>query len=266
MTRIRFGLIFSATLALLALSHGGAQALDPSGKAVGVVPSADAAGASGRRVLRVDGDIFAGDKVQTGPQGEAQILFKDQTRLVVGPNALMTIDSFVFDESNTARKITLNAAKGAFRFITGNSQKQAYSINTPAAAIGVRGTRFDFTVAANGELTFALFDGEVRMCTRDGRCRNIRGTCAVVVAAPGNAIPPSIRGDQRDPALIRRLPYVTDQSRLRRDFRVNAAGCTSRDGTAKREDREDQVREQRSPSRGSGGGEGGGTGDGETPR
>ncbi len=43
----------------------------------------------------------------------------------------MTIDAFAFDERNTARKITMNATKGAFRFITGNSEKQAYTINLP---------------------------------------------------------------------------------------------------------------------------------------
>ncbi len=99
-----------------------------------------------------------GDKVQTGPGGEAQIQFKDATKLVVGPNSSMTIDAFVFDESNTARKVTMNATKGAFRFITGSSAKQAYTINTPTATIGVRGTRFDFTVAGNGEMTFAIFE------------------------------------------------------------------------------------------------------------
>ncbi len=155
------------------------------------MPAAAAAGTTGRRTLQVDGDVFMGDKVQTGPGGEAQIQFKDATKLVVGPNSSMTIDAFVFDESNTARKVTMNATKGAFRFITGTSAKQAYTINTPTATIGVRGTRFDFTVAGNGEMTFAIFEGQARVCDRAGVCRDVRGGCEVVITPPGGGVQPA---------------------------------------------------------------------------
>ncbi|HEY5081755.1 MAG TPA: FecR domain-containing protein [Bauldia sp.] len=36
--------------------------------------------------------------------------------------------------------------RGAFRFLTGGSPKDAYSINTPMATIAVRGTEFDLDV------------------------------------------------------------------------------------------------------------------------
>ncbi|MDF2995807.1 MAG: hypothetical protein K0R27_1444, partial [Xanthobacteraceae bacterium] len=178
--------------------------------AVYVVPAAAAAGTTGRRTLQVDGDVFMGDKVQTGPGGEAQIQFKDATKLVVGPNSSMTIDAFVFDERNTARKITMNAAKGAFRFITGNSEKQAYTINTPTATIGIRGTRFDFSVAGNGEMTFALFDGQARVCDRAGNCRDVRGNCEVVVTPPGGGVDPAAWS----PSVAGRFPYVQSQDSL----------------------------------------------------
>jgi hypothetical protein len=45
----------------------------------------------------------------------------------------------VFSDSDTARNISINAVRGAFRFITGKSPKDAYSITTPTATIGVRG-------------------------------------------------------------------------------------------------------------------------------
>jgi hypothetical protein len=51
----------------------------------------------------------------------------------------MIIDAFVFADDNTARNISINAVKGAFRFITGKSPKDVYSITTPTATIGVRG-------------------------------------------------------------------------------------------------------------------------------
>jgi hypothetical protein len=67
------------------------------------------------------------------------VKFRDETKLVVGPNSTMVIDAFVFSDQNTARQISINAVKGAFRFITGKSPKDVYSITTPTATIGVRG-------------------------------------------------------------------------------------------------------------------------------
>ncbi len=212
----------ASPLAVTTLDH--ARAVSPSGTAVSVVPAAAAAGSTGRRTLQVDGDVFMGDKVQTGPGGEAQIQFKDSTKLVVGPNSSMTIDAFVFDENNKARKITMNAAKGAFRFITGTSQKQAYSINTPTSTIGIRGTRFDFTVAGNGEMTFALFEGQARVCDRAGNCRDVRGGCEVVVTPPRGGVEPANWGAP----IAAKFPYVSSQDSLLPAFRVNVSSCANR--------------------------------------
>jgi hypothetical protein len=222
--------MFASVLAFAAVDP--AHAITPSGVAVSVVPAAAAAGTTGRRTLQVDGDVFMGDKVQTGPGGEAQIQFKDATKLVVGPNSSMTIDAFVFDESNTARKVTMNATKGAFRFITGSSAKQAYTINTPTATIGVRGTRFDFTVAGNGEMTFAIFEGQARVCDRAGVCRDVRGGCEVVITPPGGGVEPANWGAP----VAAKFPYVESQDSLLPAFRVNTAGCNGRGGAVRERD------------------------------
>jgi hypothetical protein len=76
-----------------------------------------------------------GDVVATSARGSAQIRFVDNTKLVVGPNSQVTIDSFVF-QGRSAKNFSLEAAQGTFRFITGVSAKNAYSIKTPSATIG----------------------------------------------------------------------------------------------------------------------------------
>ncbi|HWT31047.1 MAG TPA: hypothetical protein VN240_08495, partial [Propylenella sp.] len=100
MSSLRFFAFFAVCSALTLPDR--ASALEPSGTTVAVVQSAAAAGAVGRRVLRVQGPVFMGDRIQTGSVGEAQIEFRDDTRLVVGPRSLLTIDSFVFSENNRA--------------------------------------------------------------------------------------------------------------------------------------------------------------------
>ncbi len=131
---------FASALLVSCLLAGASPAFaDPSGIVLAVIQQSEADGETGKRVLMPEKPIYSGDRIVTGPIGEAQIRFRDNTRLVVGPNSTMVIDAFVFDDSDTARQISINAVKGAFRFITGNSPKDAYKINTPTSTIGVRG-------------------------------------------------------------------------------------------------------------------------------
>jgi hypothetical protein len=127
------------TAALVAVGVSGAVRAGPSGVVLAVVQSSEADGDTGRRTLAVEAPVYSGDHIITGPTGEAQVKFRDDTKLVVGPNSMMVIDAFVFENNDSARQISINAVRGAFRFITGKSPKDAYSITTPTATIGVRG-------------------------------------------------------------------------------------------------------------------------------
>src|SRR5690242_6260205 len=103
-------------VASLCVAAGSGQAIEPSGTAVAVVQSADVDAATGRYLLSVSAPVFSGDRIRTGAGGEAQLRFRDQTKMVVGPNSLLLIDKFVFDDASTARSISINAVRGAFRF------------------------------------------------------------------------------------------------------------------------------------------------------
>ena len=138
MTSLRTAVVGIAAFAA-ALVVAPVVVAQPSGVVLAVVQQSEIDTATGRRVLVQEAAVFSGDRIITGPGGEAQVKFRDDTRLVVGPNSMMTIDAFVFNDDDTARQISINAVRGAFRFITGNSPKDAYSITTPTATIGVRG-------------------------------------------------------------------------------------------------------------------------------
>jgi hypothetical protein len=111
----------------------------PSGIVIAVVQQARIDGQTGVKTLFPEAPVFSGDEIITDAIGEAQIRFRDNTKLVVGPNSMMVIDAFVFNDDDTARQISISAVRGAFRFISGNSPKDAYSIKTPTATIGIRG-------------------------------------------------------------------------------------------------------------------------------
>jgi hypothetical protein len=200
-------------------------ALEPSGTAVEVNRNASASGTAGARELISAGPVFMGDEVRTDPNGRAQIRFVDDTKLVVGPNSRIEIDSFVFDADRTASKVGIDVVKGAFRFISGTSPSQAYSIRTPTMTIGVRGTVFDVAVRAGGESAIALYEGAARVCDAGGQCIDIQGGCTIVVVPPGGGLSPLGAGAERRRRLAAFFPFASQQQGLAPGFRVDASAC-----------------------------------------
>ncbi len=127
------------TAAMIAAMPGMALAA-AAGSALGVDPAADAALNNETRTLVVGSDIFIGDLVQTGPRGQVQIMFADNTELVVGPSSALLIEDYLLRNDGSAGKLAVDMLSGAFRFSTGDSAKSRYVIGTPTGTIGVRGT------------------------------------------------------------------------------------------------------------------------------
>ena len=121
------------------------------------------------------------ESVRTGASGEARLRFVDATDLAIGPGSTVKLDRFVFAGGGTASSVVMSAARGAFRFTTGNSAHEAYRIVTPAAVIGVRGTQFSFTIR-NGRLNLDVLAGVVIVCPRG------KGPAACVEARPGESV------------------------------------------------------------------------------
>jgi FecR protein len=101
-------------------------------------------GGSGR--LGVGDQLFRDEVVHTGAESAAKLVFLDSTNLALGPTSRVVLDRFIYDPSRSSEGMAVKLAKGVFRFTTGVLQKDAYSITTPTAAIGVRGTVLDISV------------------------------------------------------------------------------------------------------------------------
>src|SRR3569832_1307466 len=149
-----------AAAAFAASVSGAALADNPAGSAKGVNPAAAADLAGATRTLVVGSDVFIGDVVNTGPKGQVQILFADNTKLVVGPQSSLKIDDYLLRNNGDAGKFVVDMLSGSFRFATGNGPKDKYVINTPTGTIGVRGTRFDvwvgFDPSTKQEVTYIM--------------------------------------------------------------------------------------------------------------
>lgn len=198
-----------------------------SGVAVKVRQAADIGRSGGQLMLREQAPVFLGDVIKTGPVGEAQIRLSDDTRLVVGPNSLMTIDRYVLASNNTADQVTLNTFRGAFRFIGGDNRVDAYTINTPTATIGLRGTQLDWSVGDWGTALAVFGDGVADFCDRDRRnvCERTVTDCEVTVRLPTTNIQRIAEGPEHVEALVSLFPFVVDQRQLGFEFQVDIDDC-----------------------------------------
>ena len=122
------------------------------------------------RKLREGDGIHANEVVETAPEALGEFELNDKTKLALGPGSKLVLDKFVYDPNKGTARIALNLAKGAFRFMTGNSPKAAYQIKLPSASLTVRGTIFDAFVDARGEVALLLIEGAVEICAR-GTCK-----------------------------------------------------------------------------------------------
>ncbi len=146
--------------------------------------SRELAGAAGP--LAVGDAVYRNEVVKTGVDSTAKLVFLDSTNLAVGPTSRIVLDRFVYEGDPSAEKVAVGLAKGVFRFTTGNLDKKAYTITTPTAAIGVRGTVLDIAVRS-ADTRVTLVDGLALVCPRkaigfDQQARN----CAAAFGGTGN--------------------------------------------------------------------------------
>jgi len=103
--------------------------------------------------------IQTNDKIET-KNGKVKIVFKDNTTVSVTEHSSLVIDDFVFDPKNAqGGKLGLKATGGAVRYVSGaiaGANPNSVKINTPTAAIAVRGTDFVMAVNETGASTVIL--------------------------------------------------------------------------------------------------------------
>ena len=76
------------------------------------------------RLLNVGDNIYLNDKLRSTDKGSAQLMFLDKSALTISPDSVVMIDKFVYDPAAKDGAMTLNGAKGAFRFIGGALTKK----------------------------------------------------------------------------------------------------------------------------------------------
>ena len=184
---LRHCVLFISALGLAAwLAAGPARAQTRVGEAAVIQNEVVRVMGSAASQINVGDGVNRDEIVRTGLDSAARLVMADSTNLSLGPNATIKLDRTVFDDEHSYREIAIRLTTGAFRFVTGHSDKTAYKIATPLATIGVRGTVLDI-LSQPGRTIVVLQEGGSRVCTTAGQCIELLlpGDTAIITSTGG---------------------------------------------------------------------------------
>ena len=141
---------------------------------------------SGGTQINVGDAVLRNETVRTGASSAARLVMIDSTNLSLGANSTITLDRTVFNDEHSYKDVTIRMTTGAFRFVTGHSDKNAYKITTGLATIGIRGTTLDI-LAQRGRSLVALQAGAATVCTTNFQCIQLTqpGDTAIITSVGG---------------------------------------------------------------------------------
>src|ERR1700736_5439837 len=171
----------------VALAAGPVHAQTRVGEAAVVKNEVVRVAASATTQINVGDGLLRDEVVRTGLDSATRLVMADSTNLSLGPNATLKLDRAVFDDEHHYRDVAVRLTSGAFRFVTGHSEKAAYKITTPLATIGVRGTILDILSQPRGPTIVNLQEGAASVCTLAFDCIQLTqpGDTAIITVSGG---------------------------------------------------------------------------------
>jgi hypothetical protein len=147
-----------------------------------------------RRSLKRGDGVFQNELIATGQGASAQVLFNDETALTIGPNAQVILDSFVYDPNKRSGAMTIRAMTGAFRFVSGSAPKGSYTIETPVASVGIRGSIIHIVIQGRW-LWVSVTEGSAIVCIGANSCVTLDKPGTYAVTNGAQTSPPQSKND-----------------------------------------------------------------------
>ena len=147
-TATQMSAVLPLVLALAAvLQAGNAFAADPVGTVTNLSGALLVRRADGKvMVLSQKSSVEQGDSLVSEKNTYARIKFVDNSEITLSPNTQLKIDNFSFDAAKPEKdNAVFSLIRGGLRSITGLLGKRShdnFSLTTPTATVGIRGTTF----------------------------------------------------------------------------------------------------------------------------
>lgn len=179
----------------IGINHAWAEEFKPMPKSIGEVAYATGdvwvarVGASGhveRARLKSLSQAYEGDEIITSPKGIVYLRTHDGGYFILKGNSQGRIVRYFTHASDPSlSEYRLEVSKGRGRIVSGSgpqANRDRFRLNTPVAAIGIRGT--DFTVITDQDTTkAAIHFGAIRLARISGDCQaEALGPCSVTSA------------------------------------------------------------------------------------
>ncbi len=182
--------ILSFLMLAFALLSGAGEAHAARIGVASVVKNEVSGSGGGTHVINVGTGIFHNEMITTGAESSAQLLFRDETSMTIGASAKVMLDKFVYDPNSKSGAVVVNVLQGTFRFVSGSVKPGGYTIKTPVATVGLRGTIVEGFVGANS-LLLVIVQGSVVVTTANGTRVTLNAGQYITVASNGAVTGPS---------------------------------------------------------------------------
>jgi FecR protein len=155
MTMRKSALILAGLLLLAAGTLSGVvHAAGPVGQVTHLSGTLTAKRADGSvKLFSVKSEIQEGDTLSTEQDTYARVKFADGGEVVLRPGSQLKVAAYAFDQAKPETdNIVLNMLKGGLRAVTGligKRNRDAVSVSTTTATIGIRGTNFGALICQN---------------------------------------------------------------------------------------------------------------------
>lgn len=176
------------TIALLCavLATHPALAQDFAGQVTRIQGLAVASSEGGQRTLTLAAPVFAGESIRTAPKARLELTLTDGGVLTLSEATEFRIDEFVYSPGSDGGRALFHLAVGAFRSVTGRLTQVVapdFTVQTPLAAIGIRGTDFWGGFFQADTLDVFLVSG------KNVRIENAAGLTTLTEAGQGTTVP-----------------------------------------------------------------------------
>lgn len=143
-----------ALCALLALSSGQFAFAAEAAGMVKVAKGQVSIERNGKKLPAAVGSVVeVADRVRTGTDASVGVTLRDNTLLSAGPNSLIVIEKFAFDNTTQDGNMSIRIRQGTLSVASGKIAKrtpESVDFHTPTSVLGVRGTEFVIEVEGNG--------------------------------------------------------------------------------------------------------------------
>jgi hypothetical protein len=129
--------------------------------------------------------VVANETLETVKNGLVQVTFIDGTSLALGESTTLVLDTFVYDP-DADDSMVAELTNGLFHLVSGDIDHEGVVLETPALAIGLRGTEIVVRVGEDGMTELAVREGTATATPTAGGDMVIVEAGQTASASPGD--------------------------------------------------------------------------------